>query len=290
MGDIIVRKVLINDNGGTAATSSFSFHINSGSSFFFDTDGENAPFTVATGITYTVTEDASTTTGYSVSYDNCSNLTVSSTTPQICTITNNDIAPNTGSIMIRKVSNPEDGTDFAFTFNGSSHITLDDAAVDDNDGVAQQASFNGYPAGNYTIAEATSSDWTLTNVSCGEGVTVVPNLSEGSAVVTLGAGQNLTCTFTNTKNVVTGDDDSTSGDDDDDTTTVTHHGGGSHRQGDDDDSSSNNGEVLGAQTSVVPTGAPNTGFGGMAAEGANAVASVFTLLGTAALAVGKKKF
>ncbi len=67
-------------------------------------------------------------------------------------------------------------------------------------------------------------------------------------------------------------------------------GGGSRRTSGDDDDSSDEGEVLGAQTSTIPAGVPNTGAGGMAAEGANAFGMILSLFGGLALFAGKKKF
>lgn len=40
-GTLVVQKVLVNDNGGTTATSSFAFQVDGGLAQYFESDGEN---------------------------------------------------------------------------------------------------------------------------------------------------------------------------------------------------------------------------------------------------------
>jgi hypothetical protein len=95
-GTLVVRKIVINDNGGSTATSSFSFtYTGATGTTAFESDGSNE-LSVATG-TYTITESPASS-GYIVSYDNCSNVTVSAGTTTTCTITNNDIGGSSGDI------------------------------------------------------------------------------------------------------------------------------------------------------------------------------------------------
>lgn len=82
--DLIVKKVLINAGGGTAATSSFSFQVNGGTATPFETDGENV-FTLAAG-PYSVVEVPAA--HYSIGYDNCSGTIVAGAATTTCTITN----------------------------------------------------------------------------------------------------------------------------------------------------------------------------------------------------------
>src|SRR5690606_26447950 len=85
-GTLVVRKLVIRDDGGTTATSSFSFEVNGGDAIPFESDGENS-IPVETG-TYTVVEtDAD---GFAVSYDNCSDVMISEGETEICIITNDD--------------------------------------------------------------------------------------------------------------------------------------------------------------------------------------------------------
>lgn len=88
-GTLIVRKVVIRDDGGSAATTTFSFQVNGGTTTPFEADGENS-MTVSVG-TYSVTEPA--VTGWTTTLSSsCTNETVSEGETETCTITNNDIA------------------------------------------------------------------------------------------------------------------------------------------------------------------------------------------------------
>lgn len=73
---LIVKKVVINNNGGTKTASDFSFKINDGDAIAFEADGQNN-VTESVG-TYTVTE-----------------LAVGE--EKTCTITNDDNAPTSTS-------------------------------------------------------------------------------------------------------------------------------------------------------------------------------------------------
>jgi uncharacterized repeat protein (TIGR01451 family) len=84
---LIVKKVLINDNGGTKVESDFDFSVNGGAVISFETDGQN-DLTVDAG-TYTVVETA--VSGYTTTYDNCTDVVITNGGSATCTITNNDI-------------------------------------------------------------------------------------------------------------------------------------------------------------------------------------------------------
>ena len=102
---LIVRKLVINDSGGTGVATSFSFSVNGGTAVSFlqdpnDADtkkGENT-LTVNAG-TYTVTEP--TVSGYSTSYSNCTSVQIANGGTATCTITNNDQAatPTIATVM-----------------------------------------------------------------------------------------------------------------------------------------------------------------------------------------------
>jgi len=80
-GTLVVKKVV---EGIKASPSRFSFSVNSGSAITFNENGEN-DLSVAPG-TYTITEPAAD--GYTTTYDNCSQVQVSSNATTTCTITN----------------------------------------------------------------------------------------------------------------------------------------------------------------------------------------------------------
>ena len=86
-GTITVIKTVVNDDGGTKTPSDFSFFVNDGAPIVFNSNGQNQ-ITLPPG-TYNVTEV--TTSGYSVSYNNCSNIQLSSDDNKFCFITNSDV-------------------------------------------------------------------------------------------------------------------------------------------------------------------------------------------------------
>ena len=85
---LIVKKVVNNDNGGNKVASDFSFQVSGGGAIRFESDGENE-LSVSEG-PYSVTEVEAD--GYTASYNNCSNITISAGDSVTCTITNDDNA------------------------------------------------------------------------------------------------------------------------------------------------------------------------------------------------------
>jgi len=95
-GTLIVQKVVINDDGGVATTTDFSFQVNAGGPIFFEGDGENE-LSVSAGA-FTVLEDAAA--GYTTTYSNsqnanadCDALSIAPGETVTCVITNDDILP-----------------------------------------------------------------------------------------------------------------------------------------------------------------------------------------------------
>ena len=103
------------------------------------------------------------------------------------------------SIIIIKDAIPNDAQDFSFTTTGTglSPFSLDD----DSDGaLSNSQTFSGLGAGTYTVTEAAQAGWSLTgNVTCTDPTTnSTINLGTRTATINLAAGENVTCTFTNT--------------------------------------------------------------------------------------------
>ncbi len=105
-GTLIVKKLVINDNGGTSQATAFTFQVNNATAVTFlqdpnDTDtkkGQNT-LTVNAG-TYTVTEPA--VAGYSTSYSNCTGVVIANGGTATCTITNNDNVATPGISTVMK--------------------------------------------------------------------------------------------------------------------------------------------------------------------------------------------
>jgi hypothetical protein len=85
---LVVKKVVINDDGGTLEPQDFTFSVNLNPAEAFEADGQN-DLTVNSG-TYSIAEPV--VTGYSTTYDNCSDIFIPNGGTATCTITNDDVA------------------------------------------------------------------------------------------------------------------------------------------------------------------------------------------------------
>ncbi len=123
---LIVKKVVVNDNGGTKVASDFSFQVNGGAAQSFEADGQNN-LTVGAG-TYDVTEPG--VAGYTTTYQGCADIVLLLGGTATCTVTNNDVPRGQGSIDVQKSANPttvkEPGGQVAY----SVRITNTSADVD----------------------------------------------------------------------------------------------------------------------------------------------------------------
>jgi hypothetical protein len=158
---------------------------------------------------YSVTESA--TAGWDLTSINCSaggtgdattgtaSITIVGSENVTCTFVNEEedqVGGQLGSITIIKNAVPDAAQDFAFTTTGSglSNFSLDDDA---DAALSNQRTFTGLAAGPYTVVEAATTGWTLTSITCSAGGT--GDTTTRTASITLGTGQNVTCTFVNTQ-------------------------------------------------------------------------------------------
>ncbi|MDM7924291.1 MAG: hypothetical protein QUS14_18555, partial [Pyrinomonadaceae bacterium] len=173
---LIVKKIVVNDNGGNAVASDFTFQVNGGTAVPFEADGQN-DLTVSAG-TYSVVEPA--VAGYSTSYDNCTSLEIPNGGTATCTITNNDVAPTL--TLIKSVVNDNGGNaqpnDFLLTIGGTAATS----------GVAYPLDANTA----YAINETQLSGYSFVNIT---GDPKCPAVLGGT--VTLDEAENVTCTITN---------------------------------------------------------------------------------------------
>jgi uncharacterized repeat protein (TIGR01451 family) len=165
---VVVNKVVVNDNGGTAVASNFSFKMNGGSSVPFEADASNN-VTVAPGA-FSVVEDAAS--GYTASYAGCSG-TIAAGETKTCTVTNNDDAPTTGSIKITKYE-CEAGTTVTRALNGVGGIVPAGCSVESG------ATF-GYVHGTQTDANQPfpelSTPLTAAGTTNGSGILTISDLA-----------------------------------------------------------------------------------------------------------------
>jgi hypothetical protein len=113
-----------------------------------------------------------------------------------------------GSITIVKDAQPDHAQDFAFTATGTgvSDVDLDDDG-DNANTLKNSKTFSGLQPGLRTITESAVTDWKITNITCSgkTNSTVLIgadddfDATDNSVSITLAAGENITCTFENTK-------------------------------------------------------------------------------------------
>jgi hypothetical protein len=90
---LIIKKVVVNDNGGAKHATDFKFKVNGGTAttFIQSDDQDHGENTVDVNAgSYSVVEDGLPITGYGTSYDGCSG-TIATGETKTCTITNNDV-------------------------------------------------------------------------------------------------------------------------------------------------------------------------------------------------------
>jgi len=180
-GTLIVKKVVTNNDGGTATCGNFGFQVNGSTATPFEADCQNE-ISVDTTVSYTVTEPA--VAGYAASYSNCTSVQVPPGGSATCTITNDDLPPSLR--LVKSVTNNSGGTatpsQWQLTATGASGFT--DAG--------NSTTFHAVAAGvQYTLSESSVSGYDFVSWSCDGGTFVAPNK------VTLGLSQQVTCTVTN---------------------------------------------------------------------------------------------
>jgi Tol biopolymer transport system component/agmatine/peptidylarginine deiminase len=96
-----------------------------------------------------------------------------------------------GKVVIVKDAQPDDAQNFTFTAGGGllpSSFQLDD---DLDPALSNTQTFNGVVPGSYSIAETVPGGWDQTGATCDDGSPVT--------AINVGAGETVTCTFTNRK-------------------------------------------------------------------------------------------
>ncbi|MDR7135334.1 hypothetical protein J2X06_002543 [Lysobacter niastensis] len=170
---LTVRKVVVNDNGGTKTASNFSFSVNGAAPVAFEADGTNV-LTVAAG-TYSITEPA--VANYAASLSGCSNVVLAAGGSATCTITNNDLATS-ATLTVRKIVVNDSGgnkvaPDFSFSVNGAAATAFE----------ADGSNVLTVAAGTYNVTEPAASGYATTYSGC--------------SGITLASGASATCTITN---------------------------------------------------------------------------------------------
>ncbi|CAN7321457.1 hypothetical protein LJR027_001623 [Terrabacter sp. LjRoot27] len=181
-GTLIVKKLVINDDGGTKIATNFSFQVNAGTATSFIQDGTDTlkgknTLTDLKG-TFTVTEPA--VSGYTTTYQDCSNIAVGAGDTKTCTITNDD---QPGTLIVHKVVTNDNGgikkaTDFSFSVNGATAVgfTQDGANV-----LLGKNTLTPVNAGTYTVTEPAVTGYTSDASDCAS--VVVTNGGTGECTI-----------------------------------------------------------------------------------------------------------
>ena len=190
-GTLIVKKLVVNDNGGTLEADDFSFQVNNGTATSFVSDPDVTPtdplkgkntLTLSAGTTFSVTEPE--VAGYSTNLSGCTGTVVAGQTAT-CTITNNDQA---ATLIVKKlVVNDNGGTleadDFSFQVNnGTATSFVTDPDVTPTDPLKGKNTLT-VSAGSYTVTEPAVSGYGTTYDNCSN--------------VVIANGGTATCTITN---------------------------------------------------------------------------------------------
>jgi len=177
-GTLIVKKVVVNDNGGNAVGSDFYFQVNGGEPGPFLDDEALKEISVPQG-TYTVTEESAE--GYEISYDNCEEAFIPNGGSATCTVTNNDIAPSL--TLYKSVNNGDGGNafylDWTLTATGPTPIS----------GAGGANSDENFSAGTYILSESGPDGYTPSNWLCS-------NL-DNDGTITIGLDEDVVCSITN---------------------------------------------------------------------------------------------
>lgn len=174
----------------------------------------------AINLTANLPVDAATTTGPDTNYvtltvngtatgtgsfTNTANVTTPSTIVETTTANNTASATTTiaaaASIKIIKDSVPDNAQDFAFTTTGTglSNFSLDDDA---DATLSNEKLFSNLAAGSYTVSETATSGW-VTQLTCtGDTGGAATTVSGATATIGLDAGENIVCTYVNTKQAI----------------------------------------------------------------------------------------
>ncbi len=105
------------------------------------------------------------------------------------------VAPYLSTITIVEDTQPDSPTNFKFTGSFGGFI-LDNPAVDDGDTYSNSKTFNVQP-GTYTFRQTKSAGWLTTDIICNPLGDTRADLSLNNVQVTVGGGDNVTCTFVN---------------------------------------------------------------------------------------------
>ncbi len=206
---LTVIKNILNDHGGTATVNDFEIKVGTNLITFGAgvVNGSTTTYTstpsVLPNVSYLLSEKD--VTGYIEGTWNCVDDATGATVSNpvllspgqnvTCTITNND---QSGSIRITKDVVPNNSSKWNFTITTSipgAGGPYSIPGIGDGLGDGDSHALHGLMSGPYTITETSDSNY-ATSISCNDGSTATGN----SINVDVSLGEELECTFTNTRN------------------------------------------------------------------------------------------
>ncbi|WP_456284871.1 hypothetical protein [Microbacterium sp. JZ101] len=197
---LTLDKVVVNDDGGTAAAADFPLTAVNGDTVITgaDTvDGEGSDFTsLVTPGAYTLSEEE--LPGYTASAWSCAGaalvgdvVTIAPGESAVCTIVNDDQPAHL--TLVKDVVNDDGGTaletDFTLTADGPASISGMEGSPEVTDAEV--------PAGAYTIGEQPLAGYELTGVSCWTDDTRQTEIALEQGQLTLANGGTALCELTN---------------------------------------------------------------------------------------------
>jgi predicted ribosomally synthesized peptide with SipW-like signal peptide len=186
-GQVVVTKIVINDNGGNNVVANFNLFLDDGLVASAVTSGSTSTLPVGS---YTVTETG--VAGYQATFSGDCNqdgdVTVVNGQTKYCTITNNDLPASI--TLIKNVINNSGGTATAASAWG---LKVDGITINNNTSVAVTSNVP------HTISETGRAGYTfVSSVGVSSYGKLCPALLGGS--ITLDEGETIVCTITNGDN------------------------------------------------------------------------------------------
>lgn len=207
---LTVVKRVSNDNGGTAGPADFTMNVTganpTASAFPGDSSGKAVSLDPGA---YRVGESGGPT-GYSATVGTACDSANAGVGPlaygdkRTCEIVNDDVAPRLTIVGVTDPSDPS--AQFDYTTTGTSPALLGSAFALDGAGPGSSRT-RAVAAGLLTVHQAgptaASGAWDLTDLACtgdsAPNASVPGTLASGDVLVDLQPGEDVTCTFTNTK-------------------------------------------------------------------------------------------
>src|ERR671925_851062 len=184
-GKIIVKKV----TDPSSDTTSFSFTAGGGlsPSSFNLKNGEQQTFSDVVPGSYSVSETVPSGWDLTKSCSDGSDpssIGVSAGETVTCTFTNT----KRGTIIVKKVTDPSSDTTTSFSFTAGGGLSPSSFNLKNG----EQQTFSDVVPGSYNVTESVPLGWDLTSSTCDDGSSVTN--------IGVGAGETVTCTFTDTAN------------------------------------------------------------------------------------------